>query len=193
MIPFVLNSNGVPFAKYNAFSPFSLRFNMRMFIKLISQKWLPSDYQPWIVSRPILRVLILDEVAALLIAKRGLLRAKSSNDALNMRVTICDRVKDIAMLLPNDQLDRFPKELSLPSQKGRRRDLTQSQVKRSDGIPSILPDYLKWNERIHNRTSKEEGPDQPAASKTSCLDAWKESAIFARMPCPDELGLSFPF
>jgi hypothetical protein len=39
---------------------------------------------------------VQDEVAAVLIAKRTLLRAKTFSDAIDMRATIDERVKDIA-------------------------------------------------------------------------------------------------
>lgn len=42
---------------------------------------------------------VQDEVAAVLIAKRTLLRAKSSNDVLDMRITIDERVQDIAIAM----------------------------------------------------------------------------------------------
>ncbi|KAF8387604.1 hypothetical protein HHK36_026257 [Tetracentron sinense] len=60
---------------------------------------------------------VQDEVAAVLIAKRTLLQAKTSSDAVNMRVMIDERVKDIAFKfgsqVPKSKLCRFPKELSL--------------------------------------------------------------------------------
>ncbi|GMH25725.1 hypothetical protein Nepgr_027568 [Nepenthes gracilis] len=60
---------------------------------------------------------IQDEVAAVLIAKRTLLRAKDSSDAVDMRATIDERVKDIALkfgsLVPKSKLHQFPKELPL--------------------------------------------------------------------------------
>lgn len=60
---------------------------------------------------------VQDEV----IAKRTLLRAKSSN--VDMRITIDERVKDIAIAMlfgfgsqmPKSKLYRFPKELSFSS------------------------------------------------------------------------------
>ncbi|PIA37905.1 hypothetical protein AQUCO_02900037v1 [Aquilegia coerulea] len=59
---------------------------------------------------------IQSEVAAVLIAKRTLLRAKTSSDAIDMRVLIDERVKDIALKfgsqVPKSKLHRFPKELS---------------------------------------------------------------------------------
>ncbi|XP_058077782.1 protein transport protein SEC23 A-like [Magnolia sinica] len=62
---------------------------------------------------------IQDEVAAVLIAKRTVLQAKTSSDAVDMRLTIDERVKDIALKfgsqLPKSKLYQFPKELrSLP-------------------------------------------------------------------------------
>lgn len=42
---------------------------------------------------------VQDEVAAVIIAKRTLLRAKSSNDVLDMRITIDERVQDIAIAM----------------------------------------------------------------------------------------------
>ncbi|KAM7495754.1 hypothetical protein LguiA_020168 [Lonicera macranthoides] len=60
---------------------------------------------------------VQDEVAAVIIAKRTLLRAKNSSDAIDMRVTLDERVKDIAnkfgSQMPKSKLYRFPKELSL--------------------------------------------------------------------------------
>ncbi|KAE9618862.1 putative von Willebrand factor, type A, Zinc finger, Sec23/Sec24-type, sec23/Sec24, trunk [Lupinus albus] len=60
---------------------------------------------------------IQDEVAAVLIAKRTLLRAISHSDAIDMRATIDERIKDIALKfgsqLPKSKLHCFPKELSL--------------------------------------------------------------------------------
>ncbi|KAL3531571.1 hypothetical protein ACH5RR_010893 [Cinchona calisaya] len=60
---------------------------------------------------------VQDEVAAVLIAKKTLLRAKNFNDALDLRLTIDERVKDIAnkfgSQLPKSKLYQFPKELSL--------------------------------------------------------------------------------
>ncbi|KAI4301592.1 hypothetical protein L6164_034855 [Bauhinia variegata] len=60
---------------------------------------------------------VQDEVLAVLIAKRTLLRAKTYSDAIDMRATIDERVKDISLkygsLLPKTKLYRFPKELSL--------------------------------------------------------------------------------
>ncbi|CAL0302359.1 unnamed protein product [Lupinus luteus] len=60
---------------------------------------------------------VQDEVAAVLIAKRTLLRAKNHVDAIDMRATIDERIKDIALKfgsqLPKSKLHRFPKEISL--------------------------------------------------------------------------------
>lgn len=60
---------------------------------------------------------VQDDVAAILIAKRTLLRAKNNSNALDMRATIDERVKDIAIKfgsqIPKSKLYRFPKELSL--------------------------------------------------------------------------------
>ncbi|KAL8522679.1 hypothetical protein ACS0TY_012860 [Phlomoides rotata] len=60
---------------------------------------------------------VQDEVAAVLIGKRTLLRAKTLNDALDMRLTLDERIKDIAIKfgsqVPKSKLYRYPKELSL--------------------------------------------------------------------------------
>lgn len=60
---------------------------------------------------------VQDEVAAVLIGKRTLLRANTLNDALDMRVTIDERIKDVANKfgnqVPKSKLYRYPKELSL--------------------------------------------------------------------------------
>ncbi|GAB4830645.1 Protein transport protein Sec23A [Ancistrocladus abbreviatus] len=60
---------------------------------------------------------VQDEVAAVLIAKKTLLRAKDFSDAIEMRSTIDERVKDIAFkfgsLVPKSKLHLFPKELPL--------------------------------------------------------------------------------
>ncbi|XP_027157905.1 protein transport protein Sec23A [Coffea eugenioides] len=60
---------------------------------------------------------VQDEAAAVLIAKKTLLRAKNFNEALDMQSTIDERVKDIASKfgsqLPKSKLNQFPKELSL--------------------------------------------------------------------------------
>ncbi|XP_057549453.1 protein transport protein SEC23 A [Amaranthus tricolor] len=59
---------------------------------------------------------VQDDVAAVLIAKRTLLRAKSASEAVQMRLTIDERVKDIALKfgsqVPKSKLYKFPKELS---------------------------------------------------------------------------------
>lgn len=63
---------------------------------------------------------VQDEVAAVLISKRTLLRAKTHSDAIDMRKTIDERVKDIALKfgsqVPKSKLYRFPKELSALSE-----------------------------------------------------------------------------
>ncbi|KAL6223337.1 hypothetical protein ACLB2K_006724 [Fragaria x ananassa] len=60
---------------------------------------------------------VQDEVAAVLIAKRTLLRAKNSSDAFDMRSTIDERIKDIALKfgsqVPKSKQYRFPKEIPL--------------------------------------------------------------------------------
>lgn len=60
---------------------------------------------------------VQDDVAAVLIAKRTLLQAKNYSDAIDMRATIDERVKDITIKfgsqLPKSKLYRFPKELSV--------------------------------------------------------------------------------
>ncbi|ESW35239.1 hypothetical protein PHAVU_001G218200 [Phaseolus vulgaris] len=60
---------------------------------------------------------VQDEVATVLIAKRTLLRAKNHSDAIDMRSTIDERIKDIALKfgsqLPKSKLHSFPKELAL--------------------------------------------------------------------------------
>lgn len=60
---------------------------------------------------------VQDEVAAVLIAKRTLLRAKNANDALDMRATVDERIKDITSKfgsqMPKSKLYQFPRELSL--------------------------------------------------------------------------------
>lgn len=59
---------------------------------------------------------VQDDVAAVLIAKRTLLRAKNASEAVNMRLTIDERLKDIASKfgsqVPKSKLYKFPKELS---------------------------------------------------------------------------------
>ncbi|KAK9950737.1 hypothetical protein M0R45_006209 [Rubus argutus] len=60
---------------------------------------------------------VQDEVAAVLIAKRTLLRAKNYSDAIEMRSTIDERINDIALKfgsqVPKSNQYRFPKEVSL--------------------------------------------------------------------------------
>ncbi|KAE9615909.1 hypothetical protein Lal_00017454 [Lupinus albus] len=60
---------------------------------------------------------VQDEVAAVLIAKKTLLRAKNQSDAIDMRATIDERIKDIALKfgsqLPKSKLHRFPNEITL--------------------------------------------------------------------------------
>ncbi|CAK9145290.1 unnamed protein product [Ilex paraguariensis] len=60
---------------------------------------------------------VQDDVAAVLISKRTLLRAKVFSDAIDMQATVDERVKDIASKfgsqMPKSKLYRFPKELSL--------------------------------------------------------------------------------
>ncbi|KAK6941157.1 Sec23/Sec24, helical domain [Dillenia turbinata] len=60
---------------------------------------------------------VQEEVAAVLIAKKTLLQAKNHSDALDMRVTVDERTKDISVKFgsqaPKSKLYRFPKELSL--------------------------------------------------------------------------------
>lgn len=60
---------------------------------------------------------VQDEVAAVLIGKRTLLRAKNFSDAVDMRVTLDERIKDVASKfgsqVPKSKLYRYPKELSL--------------------------------------------------------------------------------
>ncbi|CAL9185801.1 unnamed protein product [Musa hybrid cultivar] len=57
-----------------------------------------------------------ENAAAVLIAKRTLLHAKTFSDAIDMRLTVDERVKDIAVKygsqLPKSRLYRFPQELS---------------------------------------------------------------------------------
>ncbi|KAL3827730.1 hypothetical protein ACJIZ3_016532 [Penstemon smallii] len=58
---------------------------------------------------------VQDEVAAVLIGKRTLLRTKNFNDARDMRATIDERIKDVASKfgsqMPKSKLFRYPKEL----------------------------------------------------------------------------------
>ncbi|XP_076909995.1 protein transport protein SEC23 A-like [Bidens hawaiensis] len=59
---------------------------------------------------------VQDEVAAVLIAKRSLLRAKKGQDAIDVRATIDERIKDITnnfgSQMPKSKLYQFPKELA---------------------------------------------------------------------------------
>lgn len=59
---------------------------------------------------------VQDEVAAVLIAKRSLLRAKNFSDAIDVRKTVDERIKDITnrfgSQMPKSKLYQFPKELS---------------------------------------------------------------------------------
>ncbi|CAL9095135.1 unnamed protein product [Musa acuminata var. zebrina] len=59
---------------------------------------------------------IQENAAAVLIAKRTLLHANTFSDAIDMRLTVDERVKDIAVKygsqLPKSRLYRFPQELS---------------------------------------------------------------------------------
>ncbi|KAL3616177.1 Protein transport protein Sec23A [Castilleja foliolosa] len=60
---------------------------------------------------------VQSEVAAVLIAKRTLLRAKNARDAVDMRVTLDERIKDVASKfgsqVPKSKQHRYPKELSM--------------------------------------------------------------------------------
>lgn len=60
---------------------------------------------------------IESEVLAVLIAKRAVLQANNPSDAVNMRLAIDERIKDITSKfgtqVPKVKLQRFPKELSL--------------------------------------------------------------------------------
>ncbi|KAE8699647.1 bifunctional glutamate/proline--tRNA ligase-like [Hibiscus syriacus] len=72
---------------------------------------------PTVDSVPEFLQSVEDGVAAVLIAKRTLLGAKSYSDAIDMRTTIDERVKDIALKFssqaPKSKLHWFPKEISL--------------------------------------------------------------------------------
>ncbi|BAD44980.1 protein transport factor-like protein [Oryza sativa Japonica Group] len=62
---------------------------------------------------------VQDDVASVIIGKRTVLRARTASDAIDMRLTIDERVKDLALKfgtqVPKSKLYRFPKELaSLP-------------------------------------------------------------------------------
>lgn len=71
---------------------------------------------PTVDSVPAYLESVQPDVATVLIAKRTLLRAKTSSDAIDMRVVIDERVKDIALnfgsQVPKSKLHLFPKELS---------------------------------------------------------------------------------
>ncbi|KAL6008868.1 Protein transport protein Sec23A [Asimina triloba] len=74
---------------------------------------------PTVDSIPAYLESVQDEVAAVVIAKRTVLQAKSASEAVDMRLTIDERVKDIALKfgsqLQRSKLQQFPKELrSLP-------------------------------------------------------------------------------
>lgn len=60
---------------------------------------------------------IQEDVASVLIAKRTLLRAKDASNAIDMRLTVDERLKDITVKfgsqVPRSKLHQFPKELSL--------------------------------------------------------------------------------
>ncbi|PWA62701.1 sec23/Sec24 protein transport family protein [Artemisia annua] len=59
---------------------------------------------------------VQDEVAAVLVAKRSLLRAKNFSEAIDVRKTVDERIKDITnkfgTQMPKSKLYQFPKELS---------------------------------------------------------------------------------
>lgn len=59
---------------------------------------------------------VQEDVASVLVAKRTILNAKSFSDAVDMRLTVDERVKDIALKfgtqMPKSKLFKFPKELS---------------------------------------------------------------------------------
>lgn len=59
---------------------------------------------------------VQEDVASVIIGKRTVLRARTASDALDMRLTIDERIKDIALKfgtqVPKSKLYRFPKELS---------------------------------------------------------------------------------
>jgi hypothetical protein len=62
---------------------------------------------------------VQEDVASVIIGKRTVLRARTASDAIDMRLSIDERVKDIALKFgtqaPKSKLYRFPKELaSLP-------------------------------------------------------------------------------
>lgn len=59
---------------------------------------------------------VQEDVASVIIGKRTVLRAWTASDALDMRLTIDERIKDVALKfgtqVPKSKLYRFPKELS---------------------------------------------------------------------------------
>jgi hypothetical protein len=59
---------------------------------------------------------VQEDVASVIIGKRTVLRARTASDSVDMRLTIDERVKDIALKfgtqVPKSKLYRFPKELS---------------------------------------------------------------------------------
>ncbi|KAK1664580.1 hypothetical protein QYE76_052739 [Lolium multiflorum] len=59
---------------------------------------------------------VQEDVASVIIGKRTVLRARTASDSVDMRLTIDERVKDIAIKfgtqVPKSKLYRFPKELS---------------------------------------------------------------------------------
>ncbi|VAH76402.1 unnamed protein product [Triticum turgidum subsp. durum] len=59
---------------------------------------------------------VQEDVASVIIGKRTVLRAKTASDAFDMRLTIDERIKDVALKfgtqVPKSKLYRFPKELS---------------------------------------------------------------------------------
>uniref|UniRef100_A0A0A9CN95 Protein transport protein SEC23 n=1 Tax=Arundo donax TaxID=35708 RepID=A0A0A9CN95_ARUDO len=62
---------------------------------------------------------VQEDVASVIVGKRTVLRARTASDAIDMRISIDERVKDIALKFgsqaPKSKLYRFPKELaSLP-------------------------------------------------------------------------------
>ncbi|RVX01620.1 hypothetical protein CK203_017394 [Vitis vinifera] len=89
---------------------------------------------------------VQDDVAAVLIAKRTLLQAKNYSDAIDMRATIDERVKDITVKfgtqLPKSKLYRFPKELSvLPEHLFHLRRAPRCLMHREGGTFEELPAY----------------------------------------------------
>ncbi|KAK9035674.1 hypothetical protein V6N11_077708 [Hibiscus sabdariffa] len=86
-------------------------------IQMLMLKKHNASRLPTVDSVPEYLQSIEDEVAAVLIAKRTLLGAKSYSDAIDMHTTIDERVKDIALKfssqVPKSKLHRFPKEISL--------------------------------------------------------------------------------